>query len=291
MSALPNRPTIVPGELVRIHPMVQRLTAPNPGMMTGPGTNSYIIGNTESGSSGDLAMIDPGPEIAAHAELLVKHTGKRLRWIFCTHTHQDHSPSSRAVKQGTGALIHGYGKVPDDGRQDTAFKPDRALVDDDVVDCDTFKIRAIHTPGHASNHLCYLLEGAGLLFTGDHVMQGSTVVITPPDGDMFEYFASLNKLSGYDITAFAPGHGRVIETPRAEVDKIIAHRLKREQFVVDALVTAKTATLDELVPVVYSDVAPALHVPARRSLHAHLLKLARDGRAQEADGRWRMLQA
>jgi glyoxylase-like metal-dependent hydrolase (beta-lactamase superfamily II) len=285
------KPSIVPGEVVRIHPLVQRITAPNPGMMTGPGTNSYIIGDPGDDGKGDLAMIDPGPDIASHIELLVKNSGRRLRWICCTHTHQDHSPAARGVAQATGATVFGFGKVPDDGRQDPLFKPDRALVNDDVVDCGAFKIRAIHTPGHASNHLCYLLEGAGLLFTGDHVMQGSTVVISPPDGDMHAYFASLNKLSGYDITAFAPGHGRVIETPRAEVDKIIAHRLKREQFVVDALVNAKTATLDELVPVVYSDVSPNLHVPARRSLHAHLLKLARDGRALEADGRWRMLQA
>jgi glyoxylase-like metal-dependent hydrolase (beta-lactamase superfamily II) len=282
------KPTIVPGELVRIHPLVQRLTAPNPGMMTGPGTNSYLIGDP---ASGDVAMIDPGPDIASHIELLIKHSGGRLRWICCTHTHQDHSPAALPVKKATGATVYGYGKVPADGRQDPLFKPDQALVNNDVVDCGSFKLRAIHTPGHASNHLCYLLEGTGLLFTGDHVMQGSTVVITPPDGDMHAYFASLNKLSGYDITAFAPGHGRVIETPRAEVDKIIAHRLKREQLVVDALAQApaKTATLDELVPVVYSDVSPALHVPAKRSLHAHLLKLATDGRALEADGRWRLL--
>ena len=280
--------TIVPGEVVRIHPQVLRITAPNPGMMTGPGTNSYIIGDA---TKGDLAMIDPGPDIASHIELLVKNAGSRLRWIFCTHTHQDHSPASRGVKQPTGAQLFGYGKVPEDGRQDTLFKADRALVNDDVVDCGAFKIRAIHTPGHASNHLCYLLEGTGLLFTGDHVMQGSTVVISPPDGDMYEYFASLNKLSRYDISAFAPGHGHVIEAPREEVTKIIAHRLKREKKVADALAQAKVATLDELLPVVYDDVSPKLHVPARRSLHAHLLKLARDGRVTDADGRWRMVVA
>ena len=280
--------TIVPGEVVRIHPQVLRITAPNPGMMTGPGTNSYIIGDA---TKGDLAMIDPGPDIASHIELLVKNAGSRLRWIFCTHTHQDHSPASRGVKQPTGAQLFGYGKVPEDGRQDTLFKADRALVNDDVVDCGAFKIRAIHTPGHASNHLCYLLEGTGLLFTGDHVMQGSTVVISPPDGDMYEYFASLNKLSRYDISAFAPGHGHVIEAPREEVTKIIAHRLKREKKVADALALAKVATLDELVPVVYDDVSPKLHVPARRSLHAHLLKLARDGRVTDADGCWRMVEA
>lgn len=285
--------TIIPGELVRIHPRVQRITAPNPGMMTGPGTNAYIIGDVDNADNamGDLALIDPGPEIAAHADLLIQHTGKRLRWIFCTHTHQDHSSSSRAVAQATGAKIFGFGKVPDDGRQDTEFKPDRALVNDDVVDCGAFKIRAVHTPGHASNHLCYLLEGSGWLFTGDHVMQGSTVVISPPDGDMHDYFASLNKLSSYAITAFAPGHGHVIEAPGEEVAKIIAHRLKREQKVVDALTKApaKTATLDALVPVVYDDVSPKLHVPARRSLHAHLLKLAKDGRAVASGEQWRML--
>lgn len=277
--------TIIPGELVRIHPVVQRITAPNPGMMTGPGTNSYIIGD----ATGDLAMIDPGPEIASHADLLIGVVGKRLRWIFCTHTHLDHSPASRAVKQATGAQVLGFGKVPDDGRQDTLFKADRALTNDDVVDCGAFKIRAVHTPGHASNQLCYLLENTGLLFTGDHVMQGSTVVISPPDGDMYDYFASLNKLSHYNITAFAPGHGHVIETPREEVKKLIAHRLKREQKVIDALARASSATLDELVPVVYDDVSPKLHVPARRSLHAHLMKLVRDGCAAESDNRWRML--
>lgn len=276
--------TIIPGELVRIHPRVQRITAPNPGMMTGPGTNSYLIGD----AAGNLAMIDPGPDIASHADLLIKHAGNRLRWILCTHTHQDHSPASRAVQKATGAQVFGFGKVPDDGRQDTLFKPNHALSNNDVVDCGAFKLRAIHTPGHASNHLCYFLEGEGWLFTGDHVMQGSTVVISPPDGDMYEYFASLNKLSDYAITAFAPGHGHVIEAPGDEVAKIIAHRLKREKKVVDVLTRAQSATLDDLVPAVYDDVSPKLHAPARRSLHAHLLKLERDGRATEADGRWCM---
>jgi glyoxylase-like metal-dependent hydrolase (beta-lactamase superfamily II) len=279
-------PPIVPGDIVRIHPLVQRITAPNPGMMTGPGTNSYIIGDE---TKGDLAMLDPGPDMPEHIERLVNAVGSRLRWIVVTHTHQDHSPAVGPVANATGAKIHGYGKVPDDGRQDPLFKPERALANDDVVDCGGFKLRAIHTPGHASNHLCYLLEGTGLLFTGDHVMQGSTVVISPPDGDMYEYFASLNKLSRYEVTAFAPGHGHVIPTPREEVNKIIAHRLKREQMVVDALTSIKTATLDELVPVVYSDVSPKLHVPARRSLHAHLLKLARDGRAAVSEDQWQML--
>jgi glyoxylase-like metal-dependent hydrolase (beta-lactamase superfamily II) len=279
---------IVPGEVVHIHPMITRITAPNPGMMTGPGTNAYLIGDP---AKGDLAMIDPGPGIASHDELLISQVGSRLRWIFCTHTHQDHSPGSRAVKQATNAQVMGFDKVPQDGRQDELFKPDRALHDDDVVDCGAFKVRAIHTPGNASNHLCYLLEGQGLLFTGDHVMGGSTVVISPPDGDMHDYFASLNKLSNYRIDTFAPGHGHLMTQPQEEVERLINHRLGRERKVVDALNRAKAATLDALVPLVYDDVSPKLHVPARRSLHAHLLKLGKDGRAVEEAGVWRMKSA
>lgn len=275
--------TIIPGQLVRIDARIQRLTAPNPGVMTGPGTNSYIVGSER------LALIDPGPDIASHIEGLIAAVGDRLKWILCTHTHRDHSPASRAVAKATGAQILGFGRVPDDGRQDTDFAPDRALKDGDVLDCSEFTLRAVHTPGHASNHLCYLLEPGGLLFTGDHVMQGSTVVISPPDGDMLDYFKSLNKLGDFGITAFAPGHGHVITTPREEVAKLVAHRLKREQKVVNALAQKHPATLEELVPLAYDDVSPKLYAPAQRSLHAHLLKLKQEQRAAESGGRWRPL--
>ena len=276
--------TIVPGEVVQLNPMVRRVTAPNPGMMTGPGTNAYFIG----GPADDLALVDPGPDIQSHIDLLIATAGKRLKWVLCTHTHRDHSPAANAVRAATGAKVHGFGRVPDDGRQDTDFKPDRALVGEDVVDCGAFKLRAVHTPGHASNHLCYLLEGQGLLFTGDHVMQGSTVVISPPDGDMHAYFASLNKLADYAITHFAPGHGTLIDTPREEVSKLIAHRLKREQKVADALAALQPATIEQLVLKVYDDVSPKLHVAAARSLHAHLQKLEKDGRVVAAGQQWMM---
>lgn len=279
---------IVPGEVVHIHPIITRITAPNPGVMTGPGTNCYLVGDP---AKGDLAMIDPGPDMAEHIDLIVSQVGSRLRWVLCTHTHNDHSPASRAVKHATDAQVMGFGNVPQDGRQDEQFKVDRALNNDDIVDCGGFKLRAIHTPGHASNHLCYLIEGKGILFTGDHVMGGSTVVISPPDGDMHDYFASLNKLANYPIDTFAPGHGHLIATPRAEVERLINHRLGRERKVVQALNHVKAGTLDELVPIVYDDVSPKLHVPARRSLHAHLLKLAKDGRALEESGVWRMKAA
>jgi len=277
-----GREKIVPGELVRINDLVRRITAPNPGMMTGPGTNAYLIGREA------LAVIDPGPEGAEHCARLVEAAGGRLRWILCTHTHLDHSPNARALKAATGAQVLGFAKVPADGRQDTAFAPDRALVDGDVLETPEFRLRAVHTPGHASNHLCYLFEEQKLLFTGDHVMQGSTVVISPPDGDMVVYLASLERLLGFEQSAFAPGHGRIIDRTHDEVRRLLAHRMKREQKVVEAFAPKNPATIDELVTVAYDDVPPQVHPVARRSLHAHLLKLQHEGRVAEHNGTWRL---
>jgi len=276
------REEIVPGRVVQLNDLIRRITAPNPGMMTGPGTNTYIIGRDA------LALIDPGPESAAHLSAMLEVVGKRLKWILCTHTHLDHSPGAKALQAETGAELLGFGKVPDDGRQDTAFKPDRALQDGDVVDCGALRLRAVHTPGHASNHLCYLLETERILFTGDHVMQGSTVVISPPDGDMTVYLKSLERLLALDLAVFAPGHGHVIEKPHDEVRRLIAHRLKREQKVVGAFAKKNPATLDELLPFVYDDVPQRVHPVARRSLHAHLIKLRDEGRAIETGETWKL---
>jgi glyoxylase-like metal-dependent hydrolase (beta-lactamase superfamily II) len=270
---------IIPGELVAIAPGVVRLTAPNPSVMTGPGTNSYIVGTRE------LIVIDPGPAIDEHIAALINAVGDRLKHIVCTHTHLDHSPAALKLKQATGASLAGRA-APGDGRQDLDFAPDVSPDDSDTIRAEGVTLRAIHTPGHASNHLCYFFEEQKLMFTGDHVMQGSTVVITPPDGDMHAYFASLDKLLAIDIAALAPGHGRVIDTPHAEVRKLIAHRLKREEKVVSALERQHPATLDELVPLAYDDVNERLFPIARRSLHAHLLKLERDGRASVVEERW-----
>lgn len=270
---------IVPGAPVTVAPGVVRITAPNPGMMTGPGTNSYIVGTTE------LAVIDPGPDIASHIDALVEAVGKRLKWILCTHTHRDHSPAAAALKAATGAKIAGTA-CPQDGRQDECFAADRILKDGDTVAIPGATFRAIHTPGHVSNHLCYLLEEQKLLFTGDHIMQGSTVVIGPPNGSMQAYFDSLEKVSKLDVAAFAPGHGHLITTPQDEVRKLVTHRLKREGKVVDALRRNSPGTLEELVALAYDDVSPKIHSVAQRSLHAHLIKLVEDGRARETDGRW-----
>jgi glyoxylase-like metal-dependent hydrolase (beta-lactamase superfamily II) len=282
MAAETRAAPIVPGRVVALSRLVRRLTAPNPGMMTGPGTNTYLVGDEE------LAAIDPGPENEAHLEALLEAAGGRLRWILCTHTHLDHSPAAAPLRSRTGAQVLGFGRVPEDGRQDPRFRPDRALADGDVLETREFRLRAVHTPGHASNHLCYLLESEQLLFTGDHVMQGSTVVIAPPDGDMSAYLASLERLLELDLAAFAPGHGHLIERPHDEVRRLLAHRRARERKVLAALERAQLATLDELLPLVYDDVAPPAHPVARRSLHAHLLKLAREGRALEEGGAWRL---
>ena len=272
---------IVPGIHVPLTPLVSRITAPNPGVMTGSGTNAYLVGDA------DLAIIDPGPEIDSHRDVILAAVGKRLRWILCTHTHLDHSPLARALREVTGAEVLGR-PAPQDGRQDAGFSPQRVLGHGDIVDCGAFRLRAVHTPGHASNHLCYFLEGHGLLFTGDHIMQGSTVVISPPDGDMGAYLKSPNLLLEMDLEQLAPGHGQLIPSPHEEVRKVVAHRLKREGRVIEAFARKNPATIGELVPVVYSDVSPRLHPVAQRSLHAHLLKLAAERRVAETPDGWKL---
>jgi glyoxylase-like metal-dependent hydrolase (beta-lactamase superfamily II) len=210
--------------------------------------------------------------------------------ILATHTHPDHSPAVAALAQSTGAEVLGRG-APVHGRQDATFTPTRVLSDGDVVRVGDLALRAIHTPGHASNHLCYLLEGSGMLFSGDHVMQGSTVVIGPPDGDMKVYLQSLARLQREPVTRIAPGHGTVIDDAQSEVARLIAHRLQREAKVVERVRRAGRATIDVLVASVYDDVDPRLHPVAKGSLLAHLLKLEADGRAARddaADAAWWM---
>lgn len=274
---------IIPGEVVQLNDMVRRVTAPNPGMMTGPGTNTYIVGQEA------LALIDPGPLSEPHLGVLLETVGSRLKWIFCTHTHLDHSPGAAALRQASGAQVLGYAPALDDGRQDPTFAPDRVLAHGDTVDCGEFRLRAVHTPGHASNHLCYLFDLKWILFTGDHVMQGSTVVITPPDGDMIAYLKSLESLLALEgLQYFAPGHGHLIANPHDEARRLIAHRLKREQKLVAAFAAKNPATLDELVSIVYDDVPQRMHPVARRSLHAHLLKLEKEGRVK-GGAAWRLV--
>jgi glyoxylase-like metal-dependent hydrolase (beta-lactamase superfamily II) len=276
--------SLTSGQLDEIAPGVRRLVARNPGFMTGPGTNTYLVGTQR------CAVIDPGPHDPVHIERILDAAGGRVSAILATHTHPDHSPAVAALAQSTGAEVLGRGP-PVHGRQDATFAPTRVLNDGDAVRVDDLTLRAIHTPGHASNHLCYLLEGAGLLFSGDHVMQGSTVVIGPPDGDMQVYLQSLARLQREPVTRIAPGHGTVIADAQSEVARLIAHRLQREAKVVERLRRAGRATIDVLVTSVYDDVDPRLHPVAKGSLLAHLLKLQADGRAARddtADATWWM---
>ena len=270
---------IVPGTACTIAPNIVRITAPNPGMMTGPGTNSYIVGERE------LALIDPGPDIDSHIAKLIDAVGNRLKLILCTHTHKDHSPAAAAVKKATGAKIVGA-LCPQDGRQDECFVPDRVIGDGHVVAVEGATFRAVHTPGHVSNHLCYLFVEQNLLFTGDHIMQGSTVVISPPDGDMSAYLASLEQLLDEPLEWLAPGHGFLVARPHEAIRKLVRHRLHREAKVKAALAKWGPIGIEALVAKVYDDVPPQMHPVAQRSLRAHLLKLASDGWAIEREGQW-----
>lgn len=273
---------IVHYQVAELSPLVRRLTAGNSGVMTGPGTNSYLVGREE------VAVIDPGPIDERHIEAILQACDGRLRWVLTTHTHPDHSPAAQRLAAATGAEVLGN-TIADDGRQDTGFRPNRGFAHDEVFAAPEFSLRAIATPGHVGNHLCYLLEDEGLLFTGDHIMQGSTVVITPPNGDMFDYLDSLRLLRNYPVAALAPAHGQLILDPMAEIDALIAHRLGREAKVVKALEHVRRGSLDTLTPLVYDDVNPGLHPIARYSLWAHLLKLQREGRVAEDSGDWRWL--
>ncbi len=252
---------------------VRRLVAPNPGVMTGPGTNTYLIGREQ------VAVLDPGPDLPEHIDAILESVGDRIRWIVATHTHPDHSPAWQALQRETGAQV--IGAPPwDDMFQDDTFNPDTPVQHDDVLQTPEFTLRAIHTPGHVGNHFCYLLEEEGMVFAGDHIMNGSTVVIIPPSGDMKAYIESLQLLLTYNVKTIAPGHGDVIAEPREAIDWLVAHRLKREGKVVAALEQVGDASVEELLPHVYDDVDKSLYRMAALSLTAHLIKLQKDGRAR-----------
>jgi glyoxylase-like metal-dependent hydrolase (beta-lactamase superfamily II) len=275
---------IQPGIAVRLSPRLIRVTANNGSVMTGPGTNSYLI----AGADNQWAVIDPGPADPAHLQAILQAAPGPIRWIFATHTHIDHSPNCAPLKAQTGATV--FGRRPAHPEwQDASFAPDRVLQGGERFELGGGTLRVVHTPGHASNHLCYLLEEEKMLFTGDHVMQSSTVVINPPDGDMAAYIASLRALSrelGDELEWLAPGHGFLMEKPKRAFDAIVAHRLRREAKVLAALRELGTADAEALLPRVYDDVPERMHPVALRSLRAHLLKLRDDGMAAFADERW-----
>ncbi len=269
-----------PGRVDEVAPGVRRLTAPNPGLMTGPGTNTYLVGEVEP------VVIDPGPADEAHTDAIVAAAAPfgPIRTILVTHTHVDHAPGAALLAGITGATVVGYGPAED-------FAPDVRAAEGWTLACPgrraagTLTLRALHTPGHASDHLCWLLEEHALLFTGDHVMHGSTVVIRPPDGDLHQYLASLVRVRDATpaIRRLAPGHGRLMDHVPQVIDALVAHRHGRHAVVAAALRATDGATVEELLPQVYGDVTERQLPVARFSLWAHLRALGQEGAARPVD--------
>ena len=268
-----------PGCIVELSPRLRRLTGNNPGIMTGPGTNTYLVGHER------IAVIDPGVEDEQHVQRIAELGDGRIEWILVTHAHPDHSPASRALSRLTGApvLAHPHRLQ---GIRDTDFRADGHLLDNEALRTPEFTLRAIHTPGHAADHLAFLLEEDAILLAGDQVMDGATVVIAPPDGDMAAYLDSLRKLRELHLRAIAPAHGRLLESPQAVFDEIIKHRLAREAMVLAAVCDAGHHQITEMVKYIYTDVPEVLHPVAEGSVHAHLLKLQDEGLVREEDGHW-----
>ena len=256
------------GKVVELSPLVRRITAGNGSVFTGPGTNTYLVGKEE------VTVIDPGPAMQEHIDVITA-AAPNIKQILVTHTHPDHSPGVRLLKENLD--IPAYGMLTNSSKnQDQTFSPERILDDGEVFQEEEFSIEVVHTPGHASNHLCFILKEEKLIFTGDHIMNGSTVVIGPPDGNMKQYIQSLEKLKEYDIEKIAPGHGELLENPHEVADWIINHRLEREKKVFQALQEASKGTPDTLVEKVYDDVDSSLFPIAKASLLAHLIKLEED---------------
>jgi glyoxylase-like metal-dependent hydrolase (beta-lactamase superfamily II) len=272
-QADPGPKPLVPEVASALSPLVRRIVCNNPGMMTGPGTNTYLVGVDE------IVVVDPGPADPVHLDAIAGCGGDAIRWIVCTHTHPDHSPGAAGLAERTGAEVLAFG--PKDG-----LEPNRFLADGDGIEATEFRLAAIHTPGHASNHLCFLLEEERLLFSGDHIMEGSTVVISPPDGDMAAYLASLERLRTLrpPLRAIAPGHGHLITDPAAKITEYVDHRLAREAQVLNELRGhGEGADTASLVAAIYTDVPDVLHPVARFSVWAHLRKLAGEGVVSAAD--------
>jgi glyoxylase-like metal-dependent hydrolase (beta-lactamase superfamily II) len=275
------------GRIERVGPMVRRLLAPNPSPFTYTGTQTYVVGE------GEVAVVDPGPDLPAHLDAIAAALkDERVAAIVCTHTHRDHSPASRPLKAATGAPIVGCAalSLDDEGpRADEAFdvhyRPDRVLEDGDTVGGDGWTLEAVATPGHTSNHLCLALKETGALFSGDHVMGWSTTVVAPPDGDMTAYMASLDRLLARDDRLYYPAHGPAVEDPQAHVRRLIEHRRGRERQILDQLARGE-GRIEPMVAAMYAEVDPRLHPAAARSVLAHLIDLRRRGVAQEEAGRW-----
>ena len=260
--------------------LITKITAPNGGVFTGQGTNTYLIGQE------DITLVDPGPNIKEHIQAILKRGAGKIKRILVTHTHTDHSPAALPISKKLNIPMFGRLIDRESEWEDETFIPDTVLNHGDVIATKEYSLETIHTPGHASNHLCFYLEKHKCLLTGDHIMDGSTVVIAPPDGNMTEYINSLKLLEDYDIDYFAPGHGNYMEEPSKTIQSIIRHRLSRESKVLRCVNKNKNSNLDELLPLVYDDVPEMLHPIARMSLLAHLIKLQDEEKIKSVENRY-----
>jgi glyoxylase-like metal-dependent hydrolase (beta-lactamase superfamily II) len=300
------------GEAITVSPYIRRIVADNPSKFTYHGTGTYIVGSADA-SNGDVAVIDPGPQLDSHRDALVRALeGRRVVAILVTHCHADHSPLAAWLKDHTGAPTVAFGPHPrlddpdaddpitahddevgegnaaSDGTAaeqpavieestDYDFQPDIVVGDGQVAASgDGWTLRAVHTPGHTSNHLCFAFDAERALFTGDHIMGWSTTVIGPPDGDMRAYFDSLRKVQGRHDHTYWPTHGSPVTETQPFIQAFLAHRLDREAQVLAAVRSGQT-TIADIVEVLYADVRKELHKPAARSVLAHLVKLVDDG--------------
>ena len=271
------------GKADRVSPMIRRVVAGNPSAFTFHGTGTYIVGH------GAVAVIDPGPLLDSHVDALVRALGpERATHIVITHTHRDHSPAARPLKQATGAPTYGFGPHgsgrADGGGEveegtDRDFVPDVRVCDGDRIEGDGWTLEAVHTPGHTSNHLCYALLEENALFPGDHVMGWSTTVVSPPDGDMRAYMRSLERLRARGEEVFWPTHGPPIPEPRDFVAALLAHRHEREDQIL-ACLAHDASTIPEMVEIMYADVGRHLHAAAARSVLSHLIHMAETGRVR-----------
>ncbi|TPP10251.1 MBL fold metallo-hydrolase [Rhizobium glycinendophyticum] len=262
---------------------VQRLTAPNPSPFTFHGTNTYIVGEKS------VCVIDPGPDDDAHFDALMKALeGREVSHIAVSHTHRDHSPLARRMKERTGAIIVAEGPHrparplfegevnPFAESADTDFVPDRALVDGETVEGDGWRLTAVHTPGHTANHSAFALEDTGILFSADHVMAWATSIVAPPDGAMSDYMTSLDRLLTRDDRLYLPGHGGPVEDPPTFVRALRSHRRQREQAVLERIIKGDRL-IPDMVKVIYATTDPRLHGAAALSVLAHLEDLLEKG--------------
>jgi glyoxylase-like metal-dependent hydrolase (beta-lactamase superfamily II) len=264
-------PDMTPGVPSALSPLVRRIVAPNPGPFTGPGTNTYLVGIDE------VAVIDPGPDEAGHIDAIIGASMKeRVRWVLLTHTHPDHAPGTKRLVKETGAEVLAFTKRPKDGD----VIPDRVIGEGATIEGTEFGLEVLHTPGHAPDHLCFFLEEERVLFTGDTVLDGMFSVINPSrGGDMAVYVETLERLEKMRLSRLCPGHGDVIDEPKARIREYIEHRRAREEQIYK-LVKKQPAKIPDLVAAIYTgdDLPPELIEAAAWQVQAHLVKLKKAGR-------------